>query len=1810
MVLVGFLQAFPAVAAEKRSITLVENADYFGFDLRAEKDVSLERCEEICIADRQCRAFTYNTAAQWCFLKSDFDRLEPFAGAVAGKIVSKSAEPDIGAPPRLSFLWQGFRGDAAVLRDNILNQSTSQGAQVGMRRVVIAAMDASASGQYYRAMDFYKIAIGIEPNNQDNWLGYSTAVLDALRGASTDNNALRQEASSAAYNAYQDSRTVGTRARALANLARALEYRGHYRPALEAFKKSLALAEDADVLARYRDLNIRQGFRVLDHTVDASGATARVCMRFTEELLQSGVDYASYVSIGEGTPGSVRAEGSQICVAGLNHGQAYELTVRAGLPSKVGDALLAPITIKAYIRDRAPSVRFSGDAFVLPGTGRKGVPVVSVNAEAIDVELYRVGSRSLTQLLSRSQFLTQLDGYDAATIREDLGELVWKGVLEVASDTNREMITSFPIDTAIPQREPGIYIVMAKVSGEKLDRWSSRATQWLVVSDIGLSTLTGNDGLHVFARSLDTALPIGGVNLKLLARNNEVLGEAVTDENGQARFVAGLVRGKEGLAPAVITASGSNADFVFLDLTRAGFDLSDRGVTGRPAPGPLDLYAWTDRGIYRAGETIHLAATMRDDEANAVADLPLTFIVTRPDGKEDRRVVRTGGTVGGYALDLTLPDNAMQGSWTIRSYGDVNGPALSETTYLVEDFRPDRIEFSLGLPQSMLVSGTPGVATVDGRFLYGAPAAGLAVEAELKLKSVRQRSGFSGFVFGLTDEDPISNQVNISQAPALDQYGKANINIGFDELPATTLPLEAELTVRVREGGGRAVERVATMPVQPDSTMIGIRPLFEDQQVEENTPAQFQIIAIDADGQRVSADGLNWSLVRLERDYQWYSEGNSWRYEAVEYTRQEDAGSIDIALDEPTAISLPVDWGRYRLEVESADPSGPATGIEFSAGWFVTAGSTESPDGLEIALDKMRYNVGDVARLQISPRFAGQALITVSNDQLYQTMTTAVSEDGTIVDIPIKKEWGAGAYVTATLIRPGQAVQSRLPTRAIGIQWLTINPQNRALDVVLDVPEKIEPNSRLTVPVSVQGAGVAREARVTIAAVDVGILNLTAFTPPDPEAWYFGQHRLGLEMRDLYGRLIDGSQGVTGRIRSGGDGPGATIKGSPPKEKLVSLYSGIIMLDDRGKADIDFDIPQFNGTLKLMAVAWTAEGVGQASNDVIVRDPLVVTASLPKFLAPDDVSKMRFDLVNADGPAGEYTIELETGPSIFVNNADLPQKVILDEGQATVLSVDIEAGKPGQNDITLRLLGPDGRTLENIQQLEVRPSTLPVTTTFELPLSANGGRAVIDQELLAGSYLNGASISVGISRGGIDVPGLLMSLDRYPYGCAEQTTSRALPLLYLSEMDAPTALLEDRELRARVEDAISRLLSYQSAQGSFGLWGVGGDNLWLNAYVTDFLTRAREKDYAVPQIAMRIALQNLQNVMAYNNNVEENGDAIAYALYVLARNKQASAGDLRYYADVQLDAFRTPAARAQIAAALALYGDAERAERVFGSAFRLASSQNGRGGGGLDFGSSLRDDATMLALAGESRPVTPLLGGMVSLVAQSQLSSPARTTQEQAWMLLAARALQDADDTQSLLINDLPADGLSVEGQQIIDRPIRLENTGDSEIVATVTRVASPIDPPRAGANGFKIKRVYYDLEGREINIESVRQNERFVVVLTVEQTNSLDAQILVTDLLPAGLEIDNARLVASANVANFNWLSETTPAHTQFRDDRFVAAFDVSEGREDPIRVAYVVRAVVPGVYAHPAAQVEDMYRPQYFARTASGWLEVAAAQ
>ena len=1674
-----------------------------------------------------------------------------------------------------------------------------------------AAETAAGANDLPGAAALYAKIVTAAPEDSQAWRRLADLWLSIPKTEEDDGSTRYEQATTAAYIAYQAATDPLGKADALAMLAAAYGKREQWRPALNALDLAAKIDAKPERKTAYQQLREKWGFRVSNYTVDSDAASPRACFQFSETLPKR-TDFSPFIAVaGEDKP-ALSVDDQQLCVEGLKHGETYAISLREGLPSTVGENLLKTAEFTIYVRDRSPFVRLAGKAYVLPRTGQEGIPLVSVNTESVKVTIYRIGDRNLIDSVLGGNFERNLYSYALNEIADQKGQKIWTGDLDVEKELNAEVTTNFPVNEAIPELRPGLYVLAAAPAGVPQDDYGERATQWFVVSDLGLTAYSGADGIHAFVNSLATTAPIGGVELRLVARNNEILARKSTEANGAVTFEPGLARGEGGLEPAVIVASSAAGDYAFLNIVQSPFDLTDRGVAGRDAPQGLDAYVYTERGVYRTGETVHVTALLRNTESAAATGVPLTLVVTRSDGMEYQRSVVPDQGLGGRSLSVPIISSAPTGTWRVAAYTDPKRPPVGQASFLVEDYVPERLEFDLKTKAKSISTSTPAEIEVDGRFLYGAPASGLTLDGELRVSRVSELPGHPGFSFGQDedDQDPGAEIIPLADLPETDPTGKARFEAALTELPQSTRPLEAQILVRMAEPGGRAVERTLTLPVTPPAPMIGIKPLFSGKSLGESATASFGVIVAAPGGETSAEKGLKWQLLRVDSRYQWYQSSGYWQYEPVKVTRRVADGVIDVASGQPARISVPVTWGRYRLEVTSANPDGPASSVGFDSGWYAEA-SADTPDLLEIALDKPEYRAGETMTVAVTARSAGEVTLSVMSDKLLATTTATVAAGNAKLPLKVGADWGPGAYVVATLRRRLDVAAKRMPGRAIGVAWFGIDKQARTVGVSLDLPDPIRPDTTLRVPIKLTGLASGEEARVAVAAVDVGILNLTNYKAPAPDGYYLGQRKLGTEIRDLYGQLIDGMQGTRGQIRSGGDGGDATLQGSPPSQAPLALYSGIVTVGPDGTAEVSFNIPAFTGTVRVMAAAWSKTQVGHASGDVVVRDPVVVTATLPRFLLHGDKSTLNVQLDNVDGMSGDYRAAVASeGP---VSLADAEKTLSLDVKQRSGLSLPVEAKGTGTASVTVTVSGPGDLVLERSYALTVKPAAQILARRSVRPLAA-GQSLTLSADLFADFVPGTGSLALSVTpTAALDVATLLAALDRYPLGCTEQMVSRALPLLYANELSVSLNLGTDANIDQRITAAIETVLARQGPEGGFGLWAPGGEDPWLDAYVTDFLTRARARGFTVPDTAFKLAIDRLRNYVGTAPNPESDGGlALAYGLYVLASNGTAPLGDLRYLADAKIDALKTATAKAEIGAALAMLGDRPRAEKAFEAALRSLPKDPKLEPVRTDFGSPLRDAATLVTLAAEGSAPPSILIKATARVGEARNLVMRTSTQEDAWLVLAARAL--GKQAVSLDVDAGTKSGpyyANFTQSQLNKSDVSITNTGEGNVDAVITVSGSPLSPEPPAESGFAIERSYYSLDGTPADPAEAKQNDRLVAVVTITEPKPQFGRVALIDYLPSGFEIDNPQLVASGEAGGFAWLTGIVePAHKEFRDDRFAAAFNRSSNDPVTFSVAYVVRAVSPGTYTLPQAIIEDMYVPDRFGRTGTGIVKVGTAR
>ncbi len=1536
-----------------------------------------------------------------------------------------------------------------------------------------------------------------------------------------------------------------------------------------------------------KDTEKAVGVRIEKIRVESDTNPVRACVSFTVPPVKR-TDFvpADWVRVTPARPDlAVTREEDEICVAGLPPGTSSNVILRAGLPGEGGLTLVKETSLPVAIPNLPPRIAFDSRVFVLPHGQTPAVTMNTVNLSSVNLRLIRLTERNVARFLRDAKLGEALEPWQANRLAENSGREVWTGSAEVPKwERNKPARVALPFPDALKTSGPGLFALIASAGdgGVSSRDDEASAVQVILRTDLAPTVWRGSDGLTVQVRGYADAKPKSDARVALLARNNDILAEARTNGDGFAKFATALMLGEGPLAPAALHVFGPDEDFAALDLNVAAFDLTDRGVEGLPHPGPLDAFVWLDRGIYRPGETVQVMAMLRD-AAGAPVEIPASITIKRPNGQVFLKAVpaRTGDA--SVYLPVVLSSGAASGVWRVEVNGDPKAAPIGSAEFRVDAFVPDRMAVETGTAPAMLVPGQTANIPVTARFLYGAPAAGLTGKARLRL--VLDPAPFAAlkdFRIGLIDEAFAPDTRDLDMVDT-DAEGRVSLPVLIDKAPDATRPVKAEITIEVNDPSGRSSRANVSIPVRPAGPSIGIKPMFPDNAVNAKTEAGFDIAAVSPDGVRVRMDA-KLRLVRERPDWRMVMRGALARYETVWKDEPLETRDIVIPSGEPLRFAKTLDFGRYRIEV--TQPGGMAiTSYRFRSGWS-GAENPDVPDRVDVSADRKIVPVGETVKVHIAPPFAGEATVLVLTDRVLSTRDISVPEAGMTVDVPVAAEWGPGAYVAVHVFRGGAGSR---PGRALGLTWVGVDPAARTLPVAIAVPEKVLPRGHVAVPVK-----AAPGAWVTLAVVDEGILRLTRFASPDPTAHFLGRRRLGLDIRDDWGRLLAPAEGEATLLKQGGDDDGTPLPDIPVR--TVTLFTPPVQAGADGVATIDTLLPDFNGQVRLMAVAWSGGKIGAASVNMVVRDPLIAEALLPRFLAPGDDARLAVLLHNIDLPAGEAKVVITTeGPLAIQGDATLA--ATLATGQRAVPGTILLATGAGRGVVKLAITGPGGFSLLRDTAITVRPSRglSSIVTSQEIAPGVDTPLVLASAKFIPGTW-RASAVFGGATR--YDAAGIARELAGYPWSCLEQTTSRGFPLVFLP--DGPMAG-DDRA--ARLQVAVGSVLDRQRFDGGFALWSAAGEaEPWLTPYAVDFLLRAKAAGAAVPEQAMLDAFKFLREAADEESNEPESRAAQAYRLYVLARAGMGRPGAARVLAE-DLSVLPTPLAKAQLGAALMLARDQPRAE----AAFMAALAAPGRNWWSRDYGTAMRDQLAIAVLMKETGVLPQRLSALLASLPGADLRADALSTQEQAWAVAAAAVL--GKDGQAVRVRVDQADLAPGTSPSIaLTANVTTRNLGDRPVWRTVSTTGVLAEPAAAARAGMRITRKFLRDDGGAIDLDTLRQNTSFVLLLEGKAEDGQDHRVMIAQGLPAGWEIVGR--FTEGDAPGMGWLGKLSATEAQpSADDRFAAVVAVDAGNPG-FRVAVRVRAVTPGAFELPGAEASDMYRPGVFARQNAARITVRATE
>lgn len=1485
--------------------------------------------------------------------------------------------------------------------------------------------------------------------------------------------------------------------------------------------------------------------------------------------------------------------------------KSYEVSLKAGLgPS--------PQSWTLKTRPLEAGASFTASGMVLPLRDELRLSISAVNVDEVNIDFFRVDAEYLPRFLAEYRPGAGMGNWELEQITQR-AKRVFSGRYALELDANRRETRL--INVKEPQlAEAGVYFAVMSPLGNY--DWRKETT-YFAVSDMGLSARRYRDQLEVFVSSLASADPLKDVQLSLLDEKGNRLQVQTTDPQGHRRFDqvqgARLLLAEQGNHLAVLRLDGAALDLSTFDLGTQPWQAQQ-------------LYLFSGRDLYRPGERLDSEILLKGQDGQLLPGMAVELEVKQPDGQllEQKRLLPDN--LGAAHYGLRLPDDAPLGRWTINL--KTAAGSRFEWPFLVEEFLPERLKLQLGKGPDGEVTDLDASLTLplQGDYLYGAPASATKAKAEVKIsRATMPFTQWQEFTLG---DVLLAEQAKELEARSLtlDAQGQGTFSLA-DELDGVRAlgPLEVAYRVSLSEPGGRAVNRSRTQYGWPaGSQWPALKADFVADRVEGGKQLPFQILNLDDKGQPV-AGSVKVRLINEYRDYYWhYADGEGWKYEFNSQPYLEQEQTLQLDGKGPTPLTLQLAAGWYRLEVENSQGHQSSLRVEIGSYAWGGGGEQARPDKIAITLDKRAYLAGDKAKVTlVAPRPGKGLLLVEDGDGLrwWQRIELKGAGGGAKdargeFEIPVSPEWQRhDLHISAQIAAPDSASkpsgkQQGQSLRSVGLVPLTLDREARRLQLTLSAPDKAAPLTRLEVTAT---STPNSQGRVVLAAVDRGVLNISDYQPLDPFEIFFGRKRFAQDLFDNYGQVIPPQDGKLARLNYGGDRAPLKKGGAlESRVEVAALWSGEVSFDESGKAVIPLDLPNFNGELALMALAWNEQQVGEAERAVKVVAPLVAEIGWPRFGARGDETRALVQLRNMSGEDQTLSLAWTLNGGLKANG-ELHGTLSLKNGEEQWLTLPLTVtGASGVASLQFAASGKDF-AISRDWYLPLR-SPWPAETRQRYQMLAPGQQMSFAPAELAG--LDRANLQGLLSLSGTppwDPAAQWQALADYPYACLEQTLSRAWPYL-LTTADERAAWRKPAEGKKAASEAdvqralLQRLQRLQLPSGGFGLWdGRSDEEQWLTAYAADYLLARKEAGDAVPEAMLNQALNRLQSYLTDSQYGERWSSAPehsrlayqAYSAYVLARVGKAPLATLRLIWEQQADHARSGLPLLHLSLALSAMGDEQNAARALSRALATERGDDYLG----DYGSPLRDEALELSLLRQHKLAAERWSALSAKVADTLAHRQWLSTQERLALLRLAR-FDPAVDWQARVTSSLGSGSLSGSAPLQQGAPEALAastvtNEGKGSLYVQRTLIGYPEQAPTRLSQGISVTRSWFNSDGQPFDPAKVKVGDLVVVRLNVSSGSAVPDALLV-EMVPAGFELENPALGNSIKLEELSiegkpaWQSEWNDylKHQEFRDDRYTAALDLSEGSNQ--QLVYLMRAVTPGRYQVPPTQVEDMYRPE----------------
>ncbi len=1482
---------------------------------------------------------------------------------------------------------------------------------------------------------------------------------------------------------------------------------------------------------------------------------------------------------------------------GFEPGKRYTLEVPGTLSDKDGSTLGENKSVAVTIPDRIPSMVFTRPRGFISPLGNLTLDMKTTNVDAVELKSWRVHANNL---------VSHLQGCDVGRT----SRLLPGKKIEFDASHNEIQQSAVSLQ-GVMHGGKGIYRVDAKAVNRS---WTSARTL-VTVTDLAITAKVDRDGCLVWLTSLRNGQPVSAAHVEALTYNNQRLAAAKTDESGIARLKYN--RGGPDGDLWVITARKGD-DLSYLRPDENQWVIDDVEQSGRPHAKNYEVMLYSERGVYRPGDRVHLTGIIRSSSGLTPPPFPLAVKIIRPDGKEVDELIsspqengqgvfhtefptRSDGQTGPYRFEVTLPGSAER---------------LGSTQALVEAFVPLRMEIKAEPSAERFGPNEPPVVAVTGRYLWDQPAAGLPVKIDGTLRATTFRSErFADFYFGTGRK---SNYISLpTSVGKLDEKGRASIVVELPELSAAGL-YRMDLSATVTELGGRSVSSNTSAVVDQSGHHIGLR-LKDGRVVSVDKPVSVDWITLNGDDEPAPGGDVQMRLVRVEYDTVLKEVNRRHVWESIERTDEiltrhttspnDSQGAFEIAC--PAA-------GKYRVIVRN-DKTGSVAQLDFHAhedGSGPQSIAMDRPERLEIVTDRQTYSAGETAKVLVKSPFPGALLLTLETDRVVDFRTAEAPVNTAEFEVPLSEQLRGGAFITATIIRPvDPARKNWLPHRAMGMARINLTHESQRMPVEIAAPKTIGPGETASITVKTgPPTDSNRPAFVHIWAVDEGILLTSTYRTPDPMAFFFAPRRLGVSTADIFFRLLPDYDRPAGMTRIGSGGPANLLDALrrnpvPARERLAAvIWREASEVDPNGMVTIDMTLPDLIGQMRIMAVAVDQDRYGRNEHDLTVTAPLIAEASWPRFLAPGDVFEAPVKIFNSAGTALTVRLEAEVDGPIEMSADTLEGDIVVKPGEPVARVLHGQATAIGPVEVRIKARQTEAvehpLTAVSRAQLTVRPATALHGEVILKTIEA-GEQLKIEPSK---SFIEGTArmkVSIG-PRPGVQLEAALEQLVGYPYGCVEQTSSRLFALLYAAEI-LPGERAD--QINAMVQAGIARLWAMQTLSGGLSYWPGGTEpSEWGTAYASWCLMEARNAGHKVDSRFSEELAKYLEARLGAGDNGDNNLKSKALFCRVLSTFGRPPHGWLNLLAErkSRLDA----AALAHLGGAFYAAGRKDRAlallaEQLPGAAVDTTTS--GR------LTSRVQQEAVLLSVLLEIDPNHPMTAPLAENIFKARQNGRWGSTLENSAAIVALSRYQAITSQEEPeyegsirlgLADPVEFDHTKRLSNQFVEvtEPIVISSTGIGKLYLAVTTEGLAVEGLIEPYNRqLTVTRRWLDKERKPVDPNSLRVGDLVHVEIEVRSHNErVVDNIAVVDALCGGMEVENPRLATSARAGR---PQGARPSHVEFLDDR-VVLFCSASSEAKVFR--YALRATTAGRFDLPPIQASCMYDPAVASMGKSGGVTI----